>query len=169
MTRRRALLVLWNSSCVHLFSKETFRRLTPRTLKYRWSKSLSQCQVGFKARCVQSLRSVCLCRYVSVVALSLSVFFSHLGFFRSCSLCLSVFLSPFLSACRWLHVYVCLSACLCLSLLVSVYIYGYVCMSRFVRSLCQYVMQCKSSKTSQRPQKPRQGDQLIHRRYTVDV
>src|SRR6218665_318045 len=28
------------------------------------------------------------------------------------------------------------------------------------------VMQCKTPKTFQRPQKPRQGDQLIHRRYT---
>jgi len=27
-------------------------------------------------------------------------------------------------------------------------------------------MQFKSSETSQRPQKPRQGDQLIHRSYT---
>src|SRR6218665_2687388 len=27
-------------------------------------------------------------------------------------------------------------------------------------------MPCKSPKTSQRPQKPSQGDQLIHRRYT---
>src|SRR6218665_2151683 len=27
-------------------------------------------------------------------------------------------------------------------------------------------MQCKTPKTSQRPQKPRQGDQLIHRGYT---
>jgi len=27
-------------------------------------------------------------------------------------------------------------------------------------------MQCKSPKTSQRAQKPRQGDQPIHRRYT---
>src|SRR6218665_1257588 len=28
------------------------------------------------------------------------------------------------------------------------------------------IMLCKSPKTSQRPQKPRQGDQLIHRCYT---
>jgi len=28
------------------------------------------------------------------------------------------------------------------------------------------IIQCKSSKTSQRSQKPRQGEQLIHRRYT---
>jgi len=30
-------------------------------------------------------------------------------------------------------------------------------------------MYCKSPKTSQRPQKIRQGDQLIHRRYTKHV